>query len=289
MAAATLSLLAAAAERAPVMAIIDDAHWLDRPSREALLFAARRVRREGIVLLLGMRERDWAHTAGVDELGLLGLSSDDGAALVDRIGVPVTAIVREQVVRQAGGNPLAILETVSELTAAERTGTVPIAGALADGAGLERAFAQRLGRLPAETCRALLIAATSETGDVDEITRALAAVGMDVAALAPAQRDGVIVIAEAHVSFRHPLVRSAAYHLDRGFAAKRGASCSRGRDPRRSRRAGRVAPGGGDHGARMSGLRRCSRTRLRPRWRERRTRLRRAPTRQRHRFTCRWS
>ncbi len=217
VAAATLSLLAAAAERAPLVALIDDAHWLDRPSREALLFAARRVRREGVVLLLGMREREWTHSAGVDELGLLGLSPNDAAALVDRIGVPVAATVRDQVVGQTAGNPLAILETVAELTAAERTGTVPIAGPLAGGAGLQRAFMQRIGRLSAETCRALLIAATSETGAVAEITRALAAVGLDVAALAPAQRDGLIVIAENHVSFRHPLVRSAAYHLDRGL------------------------------------------------------------------------
>ena len=126
MAAATLSLLAAAAEERPVLAVVDDAHWLDTPSREALLFAGRRLGSEGVLLLLAMRDREWISSAGLDTLLLHGLSPRDAAALVENTGAPVDAALSNRLVAETRGNPLAILEAVATLTEAERLGRRPI-------------------------------------------------------------------------------------------------------------------------------------------------------------------
>jgi len=212
VAAATLSLLAAAGEESAVLVVVDDAHWLDKPSREAVLFAGRRLGSEGVLLLLGMRDREWIPAAGLGTLELRGLSATDAAALVDRTGTPVDAAVRSRIVTETRGNPLAILEAVAILTDAELLGKTPITRPLAVGASLEQAFAQRLDVLPRDTRDALLIAAASDTGSAGEIVCALARAGLSPDVLEPAERDGVIIRGE-RIEFRHPLVRSAAYHL----------------------------------------------------------------------------
>ena len=213
VAAATLSLLAAVAEKSPVLVVVDDAHWLDAPSREALLFAGRRLGSEGVLMLLGMRDREWISAAGLGTLELHGLSAGDAVALVERTGTPVDVAVRNRIVTETRGNPLAILEAVATLTDAELLGKVPITHPLAVGASLERAFAQRLDGLPQDTQDALLIAAASDTGSAGEIARALTQAGLNPDALEPAEREGVITLGGERIEFRHPLVRSAAYHL----------------------------------------------------------------------------
>ena len=212
-AAATISLLAAGAEKAPVLAIVDDAHWLDTPSREALLFAGRRLGREGVVLLFAMRDRPWIEMAGIERLELRGLTPDAAADLVAETGRAVSAPVRERLVADTGGNPLALLETLATLSDAELGGTAPIAGPIAVGRSLEGSFAQRLEPLPDETRRALLIAAASDSEDATEIGRALAGMGLTMGALDPAEREGLVTTHAGRVEFRHPLVRSAAYHV----------------------------------------------------------------------------
>jgi DNA-binding CsgD family transcriptional regulator len=225
VAAATLSLLAAAAEESPVLAVVDDAHWLDTPSREALLFAGRRLGSEGVLLLLGMRDREWISAAGLGTLDLHGLSATDAAALVERTGAPIDGAVRNRIITETRGNPLAILEAVATLTDAELLGKAPITHPLAVGASLEQAFAQQLDGLPRDTRNALLIAAASDTGSAGEIARAFAQAGLSPYALEPAERDGVIILAGERFEFRHPLVRSAAYHLY-GPAERRAAHCA---------------------------------------------------------------
>jgi predicted ATPase len=126
VAAATLSLLAAAAENSPVLAVVDDAHWLDTPSREALLFAGRRLGNEGVLLLLGMRDRERLPSAGLDSLELHGLSAEDAATLVENTGASVDAAVRDRLIAETRGNPLAIIEAVATLTEAELLGQSPI-------------------------------------------------------------------------------------------------------------------------------------------------------------------
>ena len=212
VAAATLSVLAVAADQSPVLAIVDDAHWLDTPSRDALLFAGRRLGSEGVVLLFAMRDRDWLHSAGLGTLPLRGLEPADATALVRDADGELDAGVRNRLVTETRGNPLAVLEAVSTLTEAERRGRAPIAHPLAVGASLEQAFAQQLEDLPADTRRALLIAAASDTGSAGEALAALAELGLTAAHLEPAERTGVITITAERISFRHPLVRSAAYH-----------------------------------------------------------------------------
>jgi DNA-binding CsgD family transcriptional regulator len=213
VAAATLSLLAAAAEESPVLVVVDDAHWLDTPSREALLFAGRRLGSEGVLLLLGMRDREWIPAAGLGTFELRGLSGADAAALVELTGTPIDAAVRDRIVTETRGNPLAILEAVATLTDAELLGKVPITHPLAVGASLKQAFAQLLDGLPRDTQDALLIAAASDTGSAGEIARALAQAGLSSHALEPAERYRVIILGGERIEFRHPLVRSAAYHL----------------------------------------------------------------------------
>jgi DNA-binding CsgD family transcriptional regulator len=213
VAAATLSLLATAAEQRPALAVVDDAHWLDTPSREALLFAGRRLGSEGMLLLLGMRDREWVSSSGLKALEVRGLPARDGAVLAEHSKAPIDAAVRNRLVAETRGNPLAILEAVATLTDAELLGRTPIAHPLAVGACLERAFAQQLGDLPLDTRQALLIAAASDTGSSVEILRALAQAGLSADALEAAERLEVIAFVGDRVEFRHPLVRSAAYHL----------------------------------------------------------------------------
>lgn len=212
-AAATISLLAAGAEDAPVLAVVDDAHWLDAPSREALLFAGRRLDREGVVLLFAMRDRPWLETAGIERLELRGLAPDGAAELVAETGRAVSSPVRERLVADTGGNPLALLETLAMLSDAELGGSAPIAGPITVGRRLEGSFARRLEPLPDETRRALLIASASDSGDATEIGRALAGMGLTMSTLDPAEREGLLTIHAGRVEFRHPLVRSAAYHV----------------------------------------------------------------------------
>jgi len=211
-AAATISLLAVGAEEAPVLAVVDDAHWLDGPSREALLFAGRRLGREGVVLLLAARDSPWLEGAGIDRLELRGLGPEAAATLAGRTGRVMSAAVRDRLVGETGGNPLALLEAIATLTDGQLRGMTPIVEPIAVGRGVERSFVQRLEPLPDGTRRALLIAAASYSGDADEVARALAATGLAMSALDAAEQVGLVATPTGTVEFRHPLVRSAAYH-----------------------------------------------------------------------------
>ena len=237
VAAATLSVLAAAADDGPVLVVVDDAHWLDEPSRVSLIFAGRRLGSEGIALLFGMRDRPWLEDTGLRTMRLDGLPPDAAAVLIDHTEMVLDTGVRDRVVSETRGNPLAIIEAVSTLTEDERRGRVPIERPLAVGATLERAFSQQLEDLPDDTRRALLIAAASDTRDAGEIFAAMAGEGLSPQALEAAERAEMITLSAERVEFRHPLVRSAAYHA---------------RDPARRREAHRAlasAVGGVDQGA----------------------------------------
>jgi len=142
-----------------------------------------------------------------------GLPAPDAAVLVEHTRAPIDAAVRNRLVAETRGNPLAILEAVATLTDAELLGRTPIAHPLAVGVCLERTFAQQLDGLSPDTREALLIAAASDTGSSVEIVRALDQVGLSPAALEAAERLDVIAFVGGRVEFRHPLVRSAAYHL----------------------------------------------------------------------------
>jgi DNA-binding CsgD family transcriptional regulator len=211
--AAVLSLLAAAAEDRPVLCVVDDAQWVDQPSADALVFTARRLQAEQLALLFGVREGESRRfeAAGVGELPLSGLNPPSAAAvLADRTG-NATPAVRERLLAEADGNPLALLELPAGLSQAQLEGRVALPEAIPLSPRLEGVFRQRAGRLPDAAQAALLVSAADTTGDVSAVLRALAGLGLPPDALDPAEEAALIRITERTIAFRHPLVRSALY------------------------------------------------------------------------------
>src|SRR6516165_7830282 len=209
---AVLSLLADAAEDQPLICIVDDAQWLDRVSVQTLAFVARRLLAERVGLVFALRESGGEHALeGLPELVIGGLAADDARRLLDAtIPGSFDARVRDQILGEAGGNPLALLELPRE----------PAAIAVAGGFGLvleapltsriEQGFVRQLEPFPADTRRLLLLAAAEPVGDVTLLWRAAERLGIGPAAAAPAEAAGLVEIG-ARVRFRHPLLRSAAY------------------------------------------------------------------------------
>lgn len=200
--AATLSLLCRYAEQAPLAVLVDDAQWIDRPSAEALVFAARRLVADPIVLLVAARAGESHPLAEADlpALRLEGLGLDDARELVGRRTADVA-----QVHRMVGGNPLALLELNPQSLHRIRPGApVPVPRLLAE------AFSAQADRLSPETRIALLVAA-SDDGDLQLVAAVCEKLGVDIAVLAEAEDAGLIRIVDGRVEFRHPLVRSSVY------------------------------------------------------------------------------
>jgi DNA-binding CsgD family transcriptional regulator/tetratricopeptide (TPR) repeat protein len=211
--AATLGLLAAAAEEGPVLCIADDAHWLDAESLEALLFVARRVGAEGIALILGARDdvSQRLEDAPLPRLRLSGLAHADAAELVARSAQADAAPpVVEALVAGAAGNPLALVEVAAALTPRQLAGTEPLPDPLPVGPYLRDALLRPVLGLPERTRRALLVA-SADDGAAGFLTAALAAEGLAIADLEPAERAGVIAVGPTRARFSHPLVRAAVY------------------------------------------------------------------------------
>jgi DNA-binding CsgD family transcriptional regulator/tetratricopeptide (TPR) repeat protein len=211
--AATLSLLAAAAEDQPVLAVVDDAQWLDGSSAEALAFTARRLHAEGIVLLLGLRETE-ATTSALESLASLRLASladDDAIRLLATRQGAVARPIAAQLVRATAGNPLALVELSSLLTPQQLTGQEPLDDPLPVGATVERVFLRRVATLPSKARRALVVAAASDAVAVEPIIRAIRSLGGTLADLEAAEAAGLVKLEASRLAFHHPLVRSAVY------------------------------------------------------------------------------
>lgn len=198
--AGTLSLLAAEAQDAPLLLVIDDAQWLDDASAASLTFALRRLDADAVAVLIGLRtgERCGFDVAGLPVLELNRLSRSDAATLAGSRR-PISHEEAERIAETSDGNPLAVLELIDSETSVIE-GLVPIP------AHIEHTFAEQVAELPEETCEALLIAAADDLGRLDVIGRATS-----LAALSPAEDAGLVRIVEARLEFRHPLVRSAIY------------------------------------------------------------------------------
>lgn len=211
---ATLSLLSEAGDERPVVAVVDDAQWLDAASAEALLFVARRLQADRVALVFGARDGDIRtfHGDGLPELVLAGLdSAAAGALLAERAGVPVSAEVCAALVAQTGGSPLALTELATVLSASQLAGQARLPDPLPLTAGVERTFLDRARRLPPEAQTLLLVAAADGSGQVATARRAAAALGAGAGALEAAERSGLIRVQGPELRFRHPLVRSAIY------------------------------------------------------------------------------
>src|SRR4051794_11256380 len=205
---AVLTLLADAAEERPLICLVDDAQWLDSVSAQTLAFVARRLLAERVGLVFARRESDDHPFGGLPELDVGGLDPADAKALLDAaIPGPLDARVRDRILAEAGGNPLALLEPPRGMTVA---GGYGLPGSMSLTSRMEQGFAHRLGLLPDDTRRLLALAAAEPVGDVMLLRRAAELLGLAPDAHEPAQAAGLIEIGTA-VRFRPPLVRSAAY------------------------------------------------------------------------------
>src|SRR5580693_3559297 len=209
---AVLSLLAEAAEDRPLVCVVDDAQWLDRASAQVLAFVARRLGMESVGLVISARVPAEELT-GLPQLVIEGLTGPDARALLDTVLTgPVDARVREEIIAETGGNPLALVELPRGLTPGELAGGFGLPGALALPGRIEQTFQWRISALPADSRRLLLLAAAEPLGEPLLVWRAADNLGIDREAANPAVDAGLVVFG-ARVRFRHPLVRSAVYHL----------------------------------------------------------------------------
>ncbi|RZT14169.1 LuxR family transcriptional regulator [Mycobacterium sp. BK558] len=207
---AVLSLLAAAAERQPLVAVVDDAQWLDQVSLQTLAFVARRLLAEPVALLFAVRDHPEL-LAGLPELAVNGLSDHDARALLDSVMLArLDPRVRDRVIAETRGLPLAILEVPRSVSAAELSGGFWIAGKRSSPAAVEQTYVRRIHLLPESTQWLLLLAAAEPVGDAAVFLRAAGRMNIPIAELAAAEADGLIEFGP-RMRFHHPLIRSAAY------------------------------------------------------------------------------
>jgi len=207
---AVLSLLADVAGKQPLICVIDDEQWLDRASAQALGFAARRLAVDSVGLVFAARVPG-PELAELPELEVTGLGEPDARALLETVlAGPLDARVRDLIVAETGGNPLALLELPRGLTPAELAGGFGLPGAVPLAGRIENSFGRQLAALPAQTRRLLLLAAADPSGDPSLVWRAAGRLGIPAQAPVPAVEAGLVEFG-TRVRFRHPLVRSAAY------------------------------------------------------------------------------
>jgi DNA-binding NarL/FixJ family response regulator len=207
---AILSLLADVAEEHPLVCLVEDAQWLDRASAQVLGFVARRLVAESVDLVFAARVPG-GELAGLPELVIEGLGEADARELLDAtLTGPLDARVRDRIVAEARGNPLALLELPRGLTPAELAGGFALPDAMPLSGRIEESFRRRLEALPEQTRSLLLVAAAEPIGDPVLVWRAAERLGVGTQAATPAAEADLLEVG-ARVRFRHPLVRSAVY------------------------------------------------------------------------------
>jgi DNA-binding CsgD family transcriptional regulator len=209
---AVLTLLSDVAAERPLICLIDDAQWLDRASVQAMAFAARRLLADPVAMVFAVREPSDEHELdGLPDLMVEGLGEGDARLLLaSAIPGPLDARVRDRIIAESRGNPLALLEVPGGSTPAELAGGFSVTDPGPLTGRIERSFARRFESLPAQTRRLLLAAAAEPLGDASLLWRAADQLGIGIDAAGPAVVDGLIEFG-ARVRFRHPLVRSAVY------------------------------------------------------------------------------
>ena len=208
---ATLSLLSDAAQDRPLLCVIDDAQWLDLASAQALSFVARRLVAESVAVVFATREQS-AELRGLPELVLEGLEDADARELLGSVlRGPLDVGVRERIVAETRGNPLALLELPRGFSPGELAGEFGLLSDMPALSGrIEESFQRRLDALPADTQLLLLVAAAEPVGDPALVVRAAEGLGIARRAVEPAVMAGLFEVGK-RVRFRHPLVRSAVY------------------------------------------------------------------------------
>ena len=208
---AVLSLMAAAADDRPLLCLIDDTQWLDQVSAQTLAFVARRLLAEPVGIVFAARDAGAQALAGLPELMIGGLSDDDARDLLDSVVLGrIDARVRDRIVAETRGIPLALLEVPRNVSAAELSGGFGNLGVRRSAGQIEESYVHRVQSLPADTRKLLLVAAAEPVGDAALFLRVAARLGIAVDALGPAEAGGLIEFGP-RMRFHHPLVRSAAY------------------------------------------------------------------------------
>jgi DNA-binding CsgD family transcriptional regulator len=212
VALAVLNLLSATAEQRPLLCLVDDAQWLDAVSLEALGFVARRLVAEPMAMIFSLREPATTRALdGLPQLSVEGLDESDARALLSR-SVPglLDDHVRDRIVVETRGNPLALVELSRRMSPSERAGGFAPPGARDLPSRLEERYLRRIAGLPEATQRLMLLAAAEPLGDAALLWRAAERLFTDPSALIPARDAGLLEI-DDRVRFHHPLVRSAVY------------------------------------------------------------------------------
>ena len=213
-----LSLMAETSEERPLLCVVDDAQWLDQASAQVLGFVGRRLLAESVALVFAARTPTPApgasapdHLAGLPELSLGGLDEEPARALLATVtSGPLDESVRTRIIEETHGHPLALLELCRGLGAAELAGgfALPDAGDLPRR--IEAQYLERLGDLPEQAQRLILLAAADPVGDAALILRGAHVLGLDTGGIDLAADAGLLEFG-VNVRFRHPLVRSAVY------------------------------------------------------------------------------
>jgi DNA-binding CsgD family transcriptional regulator len=207
---AVLTLLSEVAEERPLLCVVDDAQWLDKASAQVLVFAARRLLAEPVGLVFAAREPA-EQFRGLAELEVRGLPDQDARALLRSVvQFQLDERIRDRILAETHGNPLALLELPRGLGLAQLAGGFGLIEAQAIPARIEHGFRRRLEALPADTRSLMLVAAAEPTGDSMVVWRAAERLGIPASAAEAASADGLLEVG-TWVRFRHPLVRSAVY------------------------------------------------------------------------------
>jgi DNA-binding CsgD family transcriptional regulator len=207
---AALSLLSELARARPVLCLVDDAQWLDGASAHVLAFVARRLEMEPVAVLIGVREPG-GELRGLPELEVRGLCDRDARALSgSAIRFLLDERVRERVLAETRGNPLALLELPRGLSPTQLAGGLGLLGAQAWSGRIEESFRQRLDTLSEDAHSLLLIAAADPVGDPMLVWGAAERLGTGVSGPTVAETHGLLAIGE-RVTFRHPQLRAAVY------------------------------------------------------------------------------
>jgi DNA-binding CsgD family transcriptional regulator len=212
VALAALSLLAEVAAERPLLCFVDDAQWLDAASRQVLGFVARRLLAESVAIVFAVRDAtDERELVDLPELALGGLPEEDARALLGTV-IPgrLEERVRDRLIAETRGNPLALLELPRALAATQLPAGFGLEGAYPLPGRIEESFLLRLEALPDEARRLLLVAAAEPGDDPLLVWRAAEQLGVGPSAAAADETEGLLAIGE-RVMFRHPLVRSAVY------------------------------------------------------------------------------
>jgi len=211
---ATLTLLSEVAADGPLLCLVDDAQWLDRATVDALLFAGRRLGAEGVVMLIAGRDDDRAgEFRGLRALRLSGLTKSASAALLEERAADLAPNMRDRLIEEATGNPLALIELATAPCAGDPiSGPPTVAAALSTGGRrVLDAFGLQIDRLPRSTRMALLVAAAEDTGELGVVFDALRRIKFELNDFEAAERARLVGLSDGVLTFRHPLIRSAVY------------------------------------------------------------------------------